>query len=94
MIKVTIEIWPGGDGSRRRTLATAVIHNNGCGSPWLGIYLFKLFGKDGRKMREGAVGEFRRQDFSVWWLVAAVLKTAFPDVDKTFRDRRVVGRLT
>ena len=86
MIKVTVELWPHGDESRKLTIATADIWNDGSGSPSLGSYGYELRGASGQALRKGFIGEFKRQDFSVWWLVAACLKFAFDDLEKCFRD--------
>lgn len=94
MIRITVELLPLGDEKRKRTLATARIWNDGSGSPWLGSYGFDLRGKNGCLMRQGFIGEFRRRDFSVWWLIAAVLRVAFPEVEqRAFRDKRISAKV-
>lgn len=94
MIRVTVELVPKGVESSKRTLATGEIFNTGKGTKDFGIYGFRLFGRSGQVMREGALGAFLRLKFSVWWLVAGVLKIAFADVEKTFANGGIVGGKT
>ena len=89
MIRITVEMLPGGDESKKHLLADADIFNDGSGSPWLASYGFRLRGANGRVMRAGHVGEFKRAQFHVWWLIAAVLLKAFPGMDRAFRDREI-----
>jgi len=94
MIRVTVELLPLGREEGKRTLATARIWNDGSGSPFLGSYGFKLHGKSGSLMRAGMIGEYRRRDFSVWWLIAGILRAAFPEVEqRAFRDKRIVAKV-
>lgn len=92
MIKITVELWPFGSETGKKTLAEARIWNDGCGSPFLGSYGYELLDKGGNVKRAGFLGEFKRQKFSVWWLVAAVMREAFRDVSRAFRDERIVHR--
>ena len=93
MIHIKIELWPHGNESRKRVLATADIANDGSGSPWLGSYGFILRGANGRTMKEGHIGEFKRRRFHVWALVAACLRVAFPSVERAFRGREILARI-
>lgn len=86
MIKVTVELYPFGKEEGKKTLAEAIVWNTGIGSPFLGEYGYELYDAGGKPMRRGFIGEFFRKQYTVWWLLAAVLKEAFPDVTKTFRD--------
>ena len=92
MIKITVELWPFGDEAAKKTLAEARIWNDGTGSPFEGSYGYELTDKGGKVFRSGFLGEFRRAEFSVWWLIAAVLRSALPDVEKTFHDGRIAHR--
>jgi len=91
VIKVTVELWPFGRESEKVKLAEADIWNDGSGSPFLGSYGFKLYDKAGRIFQSGFLGEFKRSNFTVWWLIAAVLKIAMPNVEKSFRDNQIKG---
>lgn len=92
MIRVTIEIFPHGNEAFKRTLATADIWNDGCGTPFLGSYGYRLRGRGGRVFRAGYLGEFKRSQFTVWWLLAAVLEGALGNVSKCFRDKQMRHR--
>lgn len=93
MIRITVELVPKGIESSKRTLASGEIFNTGRGTKDHGIYGFRLFGKSGQVMREGALGAFFRVKFSVWWLIAAVLKVAFEDAEKAFANSIIEGGL-
>ena len=43
MIVVTVELWPGGDAERKKTLGTAHIINDGTGTVQRGNYDVRLF---------------------------------------------------
>lgn len=83
MIRVTVDLWPHGDSARSRTLVTADIFNDATGTPTKGNYGYRIRDKAGNTMREGALAAFKRGQWGVWWLVAACLRMAFPDVEKT-----------
>lgn len=75
MIRVTVELIPLGDESRRRTLATMEIANDGTGGEGTGHYKGTLHAEYTEPSgRTGRVECFRRQDQSVWSLVGAFLK--------------------
>lgn len=76
MIRVTIELWPKGDASRKRTLGWIDIANDGSSdSDDIGNYKGTLYaeytGPGGRKAR---VMQFHRRRQSVFSLVGAFLK--------------------
>lgn len=73
MIRVTIEIVPHGVESRKRTLATMEIANDGTGSSDLGNYVGTL-NAEYQTDRPGYVRGFQRHKQSVWSLVGAFLK--------------------
>ena len=75
MIRVTVELIPHGDETKKRTLGSMDIINTGKGTEETGIYKGLLFaGYTGPKGRLGVVREFHRQSNSVWSLVGAFLK--------------------
>lgn len=75
MIRITVELIPKGDETRKRTLATMEIANDATGTTEVGNYTGTLHAeytpKDGRK---GRVMNFNRRRQSVWSLVGAFLK--------------------
>ncbi len=93
MIRVTVELVPHGVEENKKVLATGKIWNDGSGSPWLGSYGYELKGANDRVIKAGYLGEYKRNDYHIWWLLAAVLKTAYPDVDKAFRDGKIRSRV-
>ncbi len=62
MIRVTIELLPGGDVSRRRHLGTIEIANDGTGDEEKGNYAIRLskFGNPGQTWIHGVVKGFDR----------------------------------
>lgn len=42
MIKISIEIWPGGDESRKEEIAKGMIANDGTGTKEVGNYVYSL----------------------------------------------------
>lgn len=73
MIKVIVELWPRGDESKKKTLGTLSIANDGTGDSNIGNYQGVLVSEytNGRK---GRVFNFKRQEQSVWSLIGAFLK--------------------
>lgn len=74
MIKITAELWPGGDPKQRKTLGLCIIANDGTGDTNKGNYVFSLTGKRGRELSNGKVQTFPRRRKDVWALLALVLK--------------------
>jgi hypothetical protein len=75
MIRVTVELIPKGDESRRRTLAVMEIANDGTGDATTGNYVGRLQAEYTRPGgRPGRVFQFNRRTQSVWTLVGAFLK--------------------
>lgn len=62
MIRVTIEVLPGGDASRKRHLGTIDIANDGTGSMEEGNYSIRLskFGNPSQTWLRGAIRGFDR----------------------------------
>ena len=73
MIKVIVELWPGGDESRKKTLATGTIANLGTGSLSSGNYFVDLQDKAGRPWRHGTVIGFPRKRLLAWDLLCRAL---------------------
>jgi hypothetical protein len=92
MIKITVELWPFGDETRKKEIASARIWNDGTGNIGHGSYGYELTTESGRTLRKGFLGEFMRSTFTVWWLIAAVMRKAFPNVETAFRDGRIVHK--
>jgi hypothetical protein len=77
MIRVTVELIPGGDENspRRKKLGVLDIANDGRGDTETGHYRGTLHAEyTGPSGRHGEVREFHRQRQSVWSLVGAFLK--------------------
>ena len=90
MIKVKIELWPHGSEENKQELASANIWNDGTGNQQHGSYGYELFGKSGHRVASGKVKEFKRKEYTVWWLVAAIMKVVYyHKVDKAFRDNQI-----
>lgn len=86
MIRITVEMWPGGSEENKRTLATADIANDGTGDRDTGNYIAKFFGKSRRApLRASHLIGFKRSEYTVWWLVACCAVLAFQDMKKTLR---------
>lgn len=73
MIRVTVELLPHGDESRRRTLGTMEIANDGTGDQETGNY-DAILRAEYTNGRVGRVTNFHRQHQSCWSLVGAFLK--------------------
>jgi hypothetical protein len=75
MLRVTVELLPCGDESRRRTLASMDIANDGTGTRTVGNYRGTLHAEyTGPHGRHGNVFGYNRTSQSVWSLVGAFLK--------------------
>lgn len=75
MIVVFVELWPGGDESKKQLLGTMQISNDGTGSIDSGNYRGFLDAEyTGAEPRQGSVMCFSRKRQSVWSLVGAFLK--------------------
>jgi hypothetical protein len=75
MLVIRIELWPGGDEARKRTLATGTITNLGTGSMARGNYFADLRNAAGRPWRHCAVTDFPRKRLLAWDLLYRTLKT-------------------
>lgn len=79
MLVVRIEIWPHGDQSRRKTLATGKIANTGTGTLTRGNYRVTLLDAAGRPWRAGSVENFPRKRLLAWDLLYRALKNLVSD---------------
>jgi hypothetical protein len=81
MVVVKIEIWPGGDESRKRDIGRVDIANDGTGTFETGNYNVRLYhagrfwGRPGF-WKVGEVKDYDRQRLSPYHLVAWAIKNA------------------
>lgn len=78
MIRVTIELCPGGDTTKPQHLGTAIIWNDGTGNASVGHYVGTLskWGKPSELWQAARVENFPRRDRGPWDLLMMVLVTA------------------
>ena len=76
MIRVTVELVPHGDESRKRHLGTAVIVNDATGTHWTGNYRVVLskMGRPDEFWRRGGVEGFPRLRLGAWDLLYRALR--------------------
>lgn len=91
MLVVKLELWPGGDASRKREIGRTYINNVG-GSDKKGNYNVRVM-KKGQEdtpthevfrnqtgiVRVGSVANYPRLSYNVWRLIIRALKSAFPE---------------
>ena len=75
MIRVTVELLPGGHEDRKRTLATGTITNTATGSLSQGTYFVDFRDAAGRPWKHGTVIGFPRKRLLAWDLLYRALKT-------------------
>jgi hypothetical protein len=75
MIRVTIELLPHGDETRKRHLGTAIIANDGTGKDTHGNYNIRLSrrGQPDSTWKTGRLTGFQRKRFLVWDLLLLAL---------------------
>jgi len=73
MLVIRIELWPHGDVSRRKTIATGTIVNSGAGTITRGSYRVQLKDALGRPWKHGTVEGFPRKRLLAWDLLARAL---------------------
>ena len=73
MLVVRIELWPHGDLTRCRTIATGRIINTGTGTPARGNYRIELRDALGRLWKSGVVDNFPRKRLLAWDLLTCAL---------------------
>lgn len=82
MIRVTVELWPFGWETNKRTIAVLDVYNDGTGTPERGNYKFRVYRRPGVKRplsakgRSGEVKNYPRQAYPVWELIRRVLNEA------------------
>lgn len=78
MLRITIELVPGGDETRKRHLGTAEIINDASGNIDLGNYTVRLsrMGNPTATWRCGRVKGFRRQVYGPWDLLYLAIGAA------------------
>lgn len=78
MLVIKVEIWPHGDGKKRKEIARMKIINNGkCENrPYLGNYDCEIKDDHHNTFEENIVENHDRMD-SVWFLVCKVLQNFF-----------------
>lgn len=81
MLKVKIELLPFGMTSVPSKVWIAHIWNDASGTKQIGNYLFKIFqmNSNDKVWRGGEVKNFKRKEWSVWYLLYLCLKTIYGD---------------
>ena len=79
MLRVTIELLPLGVESRKRTLGTVLIINDGSGSATRGNYDVRVLSSNGRTFNLGRVTGFPRRREGAVKLLLLALKAALGD---------------
>lgn len=70
MIKITIEIHPYGDESKKRTIGVMDIWNDNTGTKTRGNYVFKIFKQGSNAIwGVGEIKDFPRERKNVWYLL-------------------------
>ncbi len=82
MLRITIELLPGGDESRKKTIATGTIANLGTAGPAIGNYFVDLRDKAGRPWKHGTVSGFPRKRLLAWDLLCRALTVIVGDRNK------------
>jgi hypothetical protein len=79
MLVIRIELWPYGDMTRRKTLATGTIANTGTGTPTQGNYRVQLNDAAGRPWKSGTIEGFPRKRLLSWDLLFRALRNLISD---------------
>lgn len=79
MIRVTVELLPYGDESRKQVLGRMAIVNDATGTPTRGNYHYAATGKSPQIWKRGGVKGFPRQRLLAWDLLYRVLRDAVGD---------------
>lgn len=75
MLRVNIELWPGGRESQKRDMGTLIIANDGSGDQEIGNYTYTISKwKNEGVWRRGGIKEFNRVKFGSWDLLFRVLR--------------------
>lgn len=75
MIVVKVEMWPGGDKSRKRSLGSMSIANVS-GNDKLANYIYELYGAKGITMNSGNIMHYPRKRLHVFNLLYRILVDA------------------
>lgn len=78
MIRVAMELFPHGDRSRRSTLATVIIVNDGTGTLRRGNYVWRVAGRNDRTLKTGVVKNWPRLSKTPIALLQRVVNEAYP----------------
>lgn len=78
MLKVTVELLPGGREEDKKLLGTVLIANIG-GTETQGRYLGSVWGKRGRYVGQTEIKKFPRKRLLAWDLVYRVLRNVLGD---------------
>ena len=92
MIRITVEMLPKGDESRKRHLGTAVIGNDGTGTRTRGNYRVRLSrrGQPDSTWKSGSVEGFPRTRLGAWdLLLFALVATIGKRMPKLSRAERL-----
>lgn len=78
MLVIKIELWPGGDQKRAKTIGIGKIGNDATGDCSTGNYNATLFSEDKTLWKKGRVEGFPRK-LTAWDLLYRVLKNLVSD---------------
>ena len=73
MLRITIELLPGGNENRKKIIATGTITNLGTGNLSHGNYFVDLRDKAGRPWKHGTIFGFPRRRLLAWDLLCRSL---------------------
>ena len=81
MLRITIELWPFGFETNKKTLSIMNIWNDGTGTKTSGNYKYKILKTRSKTQswRSGFVNNFRRKQMNAWDLLFLVLLDAVGD---------------
>jgi len=85
MLKVNIELWPYGDESKKKLIGTAIIGNDGSGTPSTGNYraaISKRYPHISQIWKRARYMGFPRKKRNAWDLLYLILKEAVGDRNK------------
>ena len=77
MIRIDIDLFPGGFEDDRENLGYIKIWNDGTGSKTKGNYRYKAM-KNGRQKAEGSIKGFPRKQRDVFRLLECVIEDMYP----------------
>ncbi len=82
MLRITIELVPGGNEDRKKVIAAGTIANLGTGEPSVGNYFVDLRDKAGRPWKHGTLTGFPRKRLLAWDLLCRSLALLVGDRNK------------